>query len=124
MIFFSATFQTLCSDPTLKPCEPGADPEIKLTVAKFEKSIEKSGAVLGYRALSLLDALQRNRPTKCVCKLQTCSWRKYPGGAKPDCSSTLERQKPYFVTCISRLLILLGSHNHAKFLKRCFKQLL
>ena len=50
--------------------QTGVDPEIKLTVTKLEKNIRKDGAVLGYHALSLLNALQENRPTKSEYKLQ------------------------------------------------------
>ena len=50
--------------------QTAVDPEIKLTVTKLEKNIRKSGAVLGYHALSLLNALQGNRPTKSEYKLQ------------------------------------------------------
>ena len=42
---------------------------------------------------------------------QACNWRKYAGGAKPACAITLEGRKLYFILCISRLIILLGTRT-------------
>ena len=55
-----------------------------------------SGAVLGYHALSVLDALQTNRPTKNVCGPQARKWGKFPGGAKPAYARKFGEAKAVF----------------------------
>ena len=67
-----------------------------MTGTKPKKNIEKSvvWAVFSCKTLSLLNALQTNKPTKCIRKLKARNWREHPGEAKPACKISLESRLP------------------------------